>query len=225
MAQVLILSGAGSYADPWHPFPATSAALAQVAQGVSEAVSVREDVDAALAEFADPGRELPRILVVNTGDSWRGDEPALSVGADSIAGFNRLLDAGVHIFGTHTAAASLRSYPRYAHTLGGMWVPGSSWHPPKSATRITLTPGHAATQGVAHIDTVDERYTDLQLLDDVLVLATQTEGGREHPVLWCKQGPGGGQVVYSALGHDAQGYESREYQQVLRQIFTWLLAQ
>lgn len=191
---------------------------------MSEWVDVRDDVDAALAHYSHLEHGLPQMLVVNAGDSWRAEPPAFEVPAESIAGLNRIIDHGVPIFAAHTAAASLRSYPRWAATAGGMWVPEISWHPPAGPAQIDIVAEHPITRGFTTIETVDERYTDLQLLADVQVLATQQESARHHPVIWAHTMSGGSKVVYSALGHDGQAYESQDYQKVLLQTFQWLMS-
>ena len=57
-ARALLLSGAGRYADPWHPFARTSAAVAQVVTEAGFAVEIEEDVDAALAGLAESAPDL-----------------------------------------------------------------------------------------------------------------------------------------------------------------------
>ena len=56
--RALLLSGVGRYADPWHPFAATSAALAGLLGEAGFSVELAEDVDAALAGMAAPDLRL-----------------------------------------------------------------------------------------------------------------------------------------------------------------------
>ena len=63
MAEVLIISGAGSYSDPWHQFGDTSQRLAEIIAGLGHGVTVSEAVEHALAE---PGE--PDLIVVNIGN-------------------------------------------------------------------------------------------------------------------------------------------------------------
>lgn len=60
--RVLVLSGSGRLADPWHPFAATSAAIAQVAEEAGFAATVVQDP---IARLADLGRAAARA----TGDA------------------------------------------------------------------------------------------------------------------------------------------------------------
>src|SRR3954453_10896246 len=50
MTDALVGSGAGPYADPWHPFPDTSERLAQTGAGLAYTVAGREEVETVLAK-------------------------------------------------------------------------------------------------------------------------------------------------------------------------------
>jgi len=65
--RALLLSGTGRYADPWHPFAETSAALTGLLREQWFGVEMAEEVDAALAHLAAPGGPAPggRPLLVS----------------------------------------------------------------------------------------------------------------------------------------------------------------
>ena len=63
MAEVLIISGAGCYSDPWHSFADTSQRLAKIISGLGHDVTMSEAVEQALAE---PGEQ--DLIVVNIGN-------------------------------------------------------------------------------------------------------------------------------------------------------------
>ena len=44
MADVVLISGSGPYADPWHPFPATSGRIAGIIEDLGYTVKIIEDV-------------------------------------------------------------------------------------------------------------------------------------------------------------------------------------
>src|SRR5688572_591129 len=67
--RAVIASGAGRYADPWHPFAATSVRLADLLERDGWQVDVIDDPDVALTEL-----EGAALLVVNAGDPWRNDD-------------------------------------------------------------------------------------------------------------------------------------------------------
>ena len=221
MTSALILSGAGRYADPWHPFAQTSAGLAEILTGCGVTVTIATDVDAAMTRL--DGVDL---LVVNAGDSSRNDLPAPDLPAPDLtaarAGFAAALERGIAVLGTHTAAASLADYPEWETVLGGRWLPDHSMHPPIGPARITLHAGrHPIVAGLADFDTHDERYSHLRVAADVVALAAHTQGGVEQPLLWARTA-GASRVVYSALGHDARAYQSPELRELLARAIRWL---
>jgi len=222
VTHALVLSGAGRYADPWHPFAQTSACLAEILAGCGVTATIVTDVDEAMTRL--DGVDL---LVVNAGDSSRNDGPAPDLTAPDLtaarAGFAAGLERGIAVLGTHTAAASLTDYPGWEGVLGGRWLPGQSMHPPIGPTRITLfTDRHPLLAGLADFDTFDERYSHLRVAPDVVPLAAHTLDGVEHPLLWART-IGASRVVYSALGHDARAYASPELRELLARAIRWLI--
>ncbi|TFD93313.1 ThuA domain-containing protein [Cryobacterium lactosi] len=216
MTRALILSGAGRYADPWHPFAQTSACLAEILTGCGVSVTIATDVDAAMTLL--DGVDL---LVVNAGDPSRNDLPVPDLSA-ARAGFAAALERGIAVLGTHTAAASLTDYPEWESVLGGRWSPERSMHPPIGPARITLhADRHPVVAGLGDFDTVDERYSHLRVAADVVPLAAHTLDEVEHPLLWARTA-GSSRVVYSALGHDARAYESAELRELLARATRWL---
>ena len=54
---------------------------------------------------------------------------------------------------------------------------------------------------------LDERYSYLDVRDDVVVLGDHEHDGLIHPMIWARE-HGAGRVVYDGLGHDLRSYES-----------------
>ncbi|GAA1825826.1 ThuA domain-containing protein [Agromyces salentinus] len=219
MTDVVILSGGGRYADPWHPFAETSAALADLAREAGYEVDVRDDPDAALAAL-DPG---VRVLVVNAGDP--GDRPPADerVVAAAEAALDAASERGVGILAMHAAAASLRDYAAFERALGGRWVPDVSWHPPIGRAHVHVVGNHAIAEGLTDFTVVDERYTRLQLLATIEPIAEHEEDGTRHPLVWARE-VGHSRLVYDALGHDVRSYESPEHRALLTRALAWLAA-
>ena len=67
MTETLIISGAGDYADPWHPFAETSARLAELIDSLGHRVEVSETVEESLCAL-DAAR---RLVVINIGNPAR----------------------------------------------------------------------------------------------------------------------------------------------------------
>jgi type 1 glutamine amidotransferase len=215
--RAVIASGNGRYADPWHPFPATSRRIAGALRADGWEVTVDDDVDHALARL--DGVDL---LVVNAGDPWRdGDTPLEHRrDADADAGLRSAIARGIGVLAVHAALATLRDQPAWREAIGGAWEPGRSWHPPIAAVRVPVVdPGHPITAGSSGIDVFDERYSDLAVDDDVRVLAVHEVDGVRHPAVWVREEPT--RAVVSSLGHDERAYDSPELVALLQRAARW----
>lgn len=222
MTKAIILSGAGRYADPWHPYPETSAALAELARAAGFTVEISEDPDAALAGLADD----VTLLVVNAGDPEGPDDtarvqPAASVTGEANAALDAAIDRGIGILALHAAAASLRAYPAYGRALGARWVRGESWHPPIDEARVHIVGNHAIGEGLGDFTVFDERYTDFHLHDVIEPIAEHEEGGGRHPLVWAREF-GRSRLVYDGLGHDTRSYESPGHRELITRSLEWL---
>jgi type 1 glutamine amidotransferase len=215
--RALVVSGSGRYADPWHPFPATSDALAEILTTAGLDAAVRHDVDAALGGLA--GVDL---LVVNAGDPWHHGETGRGAPAESVGGLDAALTRGIGILAVHAAAASLRDYPTWRTALGGSWTVGVSMHPPFGEAHVRVyTDRHPIVAGARDIVLLDERYCRLEVDGDLTVLADHEFEGERHPLLWARE-VGRSRVCYSALGHDQRAYDSAPYRALLTRAARWL---
>lgn len=221
--RAIILSGAGRYADPWHPYPETSARLASLVAEAGYDVEVRDDVDAALATL---GGDV-RLLVVNAGDPDGplpdGAPPAGDRAAPAVdpAAFDAAIDRGIGILAMHSSAASLRDYPAFHHAVGGRWEDDVSWHPPFGEARVHLVGNHAIREGLGDFTVDDERYTGLRLHDVIEPIAEHEEGGFRHPLVWAREF-GRSRLVYDALGHDVRSYDSEGHRALIASALDWL---
>lgn len=233
--QALILSGSGRYADPWHPFAETSAALAGILAEAGFGVETADDVDAALAGLAGPcaadrGKEgprtehpgLPDLLVVNVGLPRDGNP---SPGTpEAAAGLRRWLADGRPLLVSHSSSTSFLDSPEWEDALGGRWIRGTSMHPEYGRAAIHVVPESGAlVAGIGDFELMDERYSYLQTAPGITVHATHTHEHREHPVMWSLN-RGGGRTFFDALGHDAASYESPEHRELLLRAIAWLMA-
>lgn len=216
---VVVLSGEGRYADPWHDFPGTSQRIAEIltAHGLSVQVC-----------GSDSTAPVPaRLLVVNAGGGaqaltgepgdagsrWR--EAVLEHGA-----------AGGPVLATHAAANTFYEDSRWRDLLGGRWVPGTSMHPPGGPATVQVVGGdHPVTAGLPNeIDIVDERYSFLEVTAPIVPLITQVHDAVVHPIVWAHEGTPQSRVrvILDTLGHDVRAYgEVRA--DLLRREADWLL--
>lgn len=215
--RAVIATGTGRYADPWHPFPATSARIAAALRDDGWAVVVDEDVDHALAHL--DGVDL---LVVNGGDPWREGDTELEHRADpdADAGLRSAIDRGIGIIAVHAALSTLRDHPAWREAIGGEWVLGRSWHPPIDHAHVRVVDtAHPVTADVPGFDVFDERYSDLAVDDGARVLAEHDVDGTAQPAVWVREQPT--RVVVSSLGHDERAYDAPEHIALLQRAARW----
>ncbi|WP_353813378.1 ThuA domain-containing protein [Agromyces sp. SYSU T00266] len=221
--RAMILSGAGRYADPWHPYAETSARLAELVADAGFEVEIREDVDAALGTLGDD----VTLLVVNAGDPDRSsiDGEPLPADAEPAAvddgPLAAALDRGIGILAVHAAASSLREVEAFDRAIGGRWEWDVSWHPPFGDARVHLVGNHAVREGLDDFALEDERYSSLLLHDVIEPIAEHEQDGIRHPLVWAREiGPS--RLVYDALGHDTRSYDSPGHRALIANAIDWL---
>jgi type 1 glutamine amidotransferase len=236
-ARVLLVSGAGRYADPWHPFAETSDRVAAILTDAGHTVQVTDDVDGALAALVD-ARSAPDLLVVNLGAGRTPDErdavessderpeaPLTDTDAATRAGLLAYLHRGGPLLALHVSASSFGFVPEWESALGGIWVRGTTMHPPYSRAHIEVaTDAHPVTAGIGDFDVDDERYSFMRVSPESQRLAWHDLDGARHPLLWTHE-YGNARIVYDALGHDAASYDAPEHRAIVTQAAAWLLGE
>lgn len=216
MSNVLIVSGAGEYSDPWHPFPDTTAELFGILRP-HHTTAVTTEVASALASLkvAEWG-----LVVMNFGS----DEHEVSTDSACVDGVQAYLRAGGALLASHVVATAFPADSRWEEILGGRWVRGTTMHPPKGDAEIEIRSlGHPVTNGVRDFTLTDERYSYLRVSEAAEILATHWHDDIEHPVVWAHEWHGA-RVVYDGLGHDAESYESEDHRRLVSNAAAWLLA-
>lgn len=218
MARVLVFSGAGHYADPWHPFEETSAAVAVVLQEMGHQVVVRD---------SEPGslRDLPQfdLLVVNSGGRTGEPDPAQTLAWSSdhqaVMEFHQ---SGSPILGLHTAVGTFPDLDGWASIIGGRWT-ADSFHPEMGMATFHPAAGastHPIWTGLETVPVIDERYSLLKLGDASVPVVQHTTDGTAHTMGWVA----GKTVIYDGLGHDGRSYESEDRCRLLENEVHALLA-
>ena len=219
--RALILSGAGRYADPWHPFDQTSARIAAVLGAEGFDVEVATDVDSRMAELGDSdGHVVPDLVVVNIGEPGTPDAQAEARGR---AGLLDYLASGGPLLVMHVSSTSLDGVPEWEQIVGGIWVRGTTMHPDFGLARIHVYPErHPIVAGIQDFSVLDEEYTYLRTDPKLVPLATHRHDGDEHPLIWARE-YGRSRVVYDALGHDERSYDSPEHRLIIARAARWLI--
>ncbi|MGA4670281.1 ThuA domain-containing protein [Propionibacteriaceae bacterium Y1923] len=218
MALLRVLSGVAPYDDPWHPFPETSAAAAEVLRGAGYRVEVLDSTPEALGSLDEVD-----LLVVNCGrGDGRGLGDSLGEWTPAFAAADAWLAAGGVVLGLHTAANTFHDWPTWAGLLGGRWVPGHSFHPPLDEVGFDIVPGaadHPVLAGLSRVQVADERYSDLVVDEGVTPLLQHHHEGVAQVMAWAAE-----RAVYDGMGHDGRSYESADRQCFLVNAADWLLS-
>ena len=216
MAEILIISGAGCYSDPWHSFADTSQRLSEIIAELGHEVTMTEAVEQALA---NPGQ--PDLIVVNIGNP-REARPQFRIDAAE-RGLDRHLQRGGALLGVHVSATSMTTMTGWSQMLGGHWVRDSTMHPEQDLASIVVhSRAHPIVRDLADFTVFDERYSYLHTNPDITVLCEHSTDGRLHPIVWAREA-GPARVVYDGLGHDTRSYDSAGHVDLLRRTLGWLL--
>ena len=210
MARILIFSGGGDYADPWHPFAETSARVARALEADRHDIRIVDTVaglDAALGA-AD-------LLIVNAGGGLEPqplDDQLLAV----------LAAHGGPMLALHVAATLLPEHEEWERMLGGRWVRGTTFHPARGPFTVRAASQHPVVSGWGERTTDDEAYAWLRVAADSEVLLVHDLEDSSHALCWLAT-IDGRRVAYDALGHDAAAYDSPHAGQLIRRLVSWLL--
>ena len=210
MTRSLILSGGGAYADPWHPFAATSERIAGILAVLGHHVEISELVADRVA-----GLDGWDMIVVNAASGPEADTSAAQ------AGLMAALDRGLGVLAIHVGACTLLRLPEWESVTGAAWTTGSM-HPKAGPCRIITYPGrHPICAPVADFDITDERYAYLRTAPDIVPLAAHQHAGELHPLLWVRIRQKA-RIVTDLLGHDERSYDSPEHCQLISRAARWL---
>ncbi|QTE01741.1 ThuA domain-containing protein [Streptomyces cyanogenus] len=130
--------------------------------------------------------------------------------------------------GVHAAACTEYGWPYHGELLGARFTRHPALQPGRA---LATDPGHPATRRLPAVwDFTDEWYD----FDHppagrarILLCADETsyDGGgmgADHPLAWCReQGPAGGRVFYTTLGHAAGAYRAPVFLAHLNGGLTW----
>ncbi|MCE0459451.1 ThuA domain-containing protein [Curtobacterium flaccumfaciens] len=208
MTNICVLSASGTYEDPWHPFAATSCEVASLLTSIDANVTVRTDVDDTLCTLD----ARTSLLVVNIGNAGPGtpSPPARQA-------LLQWVQAGGSLLALHVAATTFPDWDGWENLLGGRWVRGTTFHPPKARGTVHISRDHELAASLNDFTTIDELYTSLRVNPAVNVLAIHTQDGEDQPLAWTIR-HGAGRVGYLALGHDTDAFRSDGFRKLLLQL-------
>lgn len=212
--RALLFSGGGDYVDPWHPYPESSAGVADVLRAWDVAVQQTASVDEAVAALA--ADDAPELFAINAGagpDPHPDDARLVQAALDH-------LDRGGGLLVVHLSTGLFPESPEWEAAIGARWIWEVSGHPPIGTFPVEVAT-FGLTAGIADFELWDERYSRLRLADEgSRVLASHELDGVVHPLVWTRQ-IGAGRVAVDLLGHDARSFESPEHRELLGRVARW----
>lgn len=227
MARNLILTGGIR-----HPFVESAPALARILDAAGIHSEITTDIEDGAAKLSGGAFDLVTVYALR----WRmlGDEKyaphraewAFSPSPAMRRALSDHVDNSGGLLGVHTAALCFDDWPEWRDLLGGIWVWGQSFHPPRGPVAARPTDrAHPITSGLTAFESVDEVYSNLTLAADVVPLMTaQANVGdaRDWPALWARK-VGRGRTVFDALGHDRAALEHPIHRRILARAALWAL--
>ena len=148
----LILSGGGAYADPWHPFAATSERLAEILLALGHHVEITEHVADRVADLY--GCDL---IVVNA-----AERPGPTPAPRTPGCWPRWIAAWA--CWPSTSAPARCCGCGWETVTGAAWIAGKSMHPEPGRAAIITYPGRhpIVPRRPATSTSIDERYVRLR---------------------------------------------------------------
>ncbi|MSP88975.1 MAG: ThuA domain-containing protein [Alphaproteobacteria bacterium] len=227
MARNLILTGGIR-----HSFADAAPALARILDGVGIRSEITTDIEGGAARLAGEAFDLVTVYALR----WRmlGDEKyaphraewAFSPSPVMRRALSDHVGNGGGLLGLHTAALCFDDWPEWRDLLGGIWVWGQSFHPPRGPVAARPTDrAHPITSGLTAFESVDEVYSNLTLAADVVPLMmahANADDAQDWPILWARK-VGCGRAVFDALGHDRAALEHPVHRRVLARAALWAL--
>ncbi len=228
MSAVLVLAGGSPHA---HDFDATGRALVELATRHGHTAELVDDPDVAARRLTDDEHAVD-VLVVDglwwrmegdAYDRWR-EAHAYSPPAATRAAITDFVESGGGLVAIHTAPICFDDWPGWGDIVGGAWRWGVSSHPPRGPVTASIVADHPVVVDCpAQLHLVDEVYGDLDVRDDVEVLAVARRGpdDDEQPVVWAHRF-GRGRVVFDGFGHGVDSVEHPDNERLVARAIEWV---
>jgi len=227
VSRVLVLAGGSPHA---HAFGPSGRALVALAAERGHGAALVDDPDEAATLVGGGGVDALVVaglwwrMLGDAYDGWR-ERHAYSPSPSTRRALGGFVADGGGLLAVHTACICFDDWPEWGDVVGGAWRWGTSSHPPRGPVAARVVTSHPVVEGLAPaIELDDEVYGDLDLRDDVEVLAVARRhpGDAEQPVVWAHRF-GAGRVVFDGFGHDARSIRHPQNARLLTQALAWIL--
>ncbi len=219
MKHAVIYTGADRYDGKWHDHAATSQRVAEILGEIGIDGRIRGTRPRTFGDLSTVD-----LVVLNAANGVPGPEDATDEEwAPAHAAFREYVERGGPLLVLHLSIAAFGTHAEWNQWLGGVWIPGTSMHPPRSDSHVHVqTDAHPIVAGLSDFDVYDEMYSYLVTEPGNVVLATHQYEGIEHPLAWAREIAGNGRVVYDALGHGVEAYDATGRVALLKREALWL---
>lgn len=220
--RALVVSGGWA-----HPTEQTAPPVVAALQAEGHDVEVTDDLAEATRslESGDVGMLVVNALWFSMADERYSPEIRAEWARPTTGAWRNAVEdhvaAGRPLLALHTAPICFDDWPRWGEIVGGAWNWGRSMHPPPGPFTVEVVSDHPVVEGLGSFEVNDERYSFLDVGDDVEVLAVARDRGDMHEIVWARE-ENGARVVYSALGHDPSSYDTPENRVMLRRAIRHL---
>ena len=191
-----------------HDFADNADAVAGLLADAGIAPETTIDLDGGVRRLSSENFDLAVIMALRwpmDGDPkyapYRQDW-AYHMPKETAEGLRHFVSKGGGLFGLHTACLCFDDWEDWKELLGGRWVWGRSFHPPRGPVAINPTGvEHPLTAGISGFEIEDEVFSNLDLAADVepLLVGAADAKSKMEPLLWARPF-GRGRVVFDALG-------------------------
>lgn len=221
MNQAIIYSGSDRFDGKFHDHAATSQRIAEILREI--------DIDARIRSFRpryirETDLDTADLVILNVAHGLPGPDDADDAAwADAWQTIDTYVRRGGPLMLRHLSSAIFAHDPVWKHRIGGVWLPGTSMHPPISDAIVTVKANaHPIVAGLSDFPIYDEMYSYLQIDPAITVLATHMFEGVEHPLAWATEAAGN-RVVYDAIGHGVEAFDAEGAVRLLQREALWLI--
>lgn len=219
-SKAVIYSGADRYDGKFHDHAATSQRIVEILRDV--------DIDARIRGFRPRYIRVEDLaeadlVILNVANGLQGPDDADDAAWDAAwQTIDAYVNRGGPLMVRHLASAIFAHDPVWKQRIGGVWLPGTSMHPPISNATVTVkTDAHPIVAGMSDFPIYDEMYSFLQTDPAITMLATHTFEGITHPLAWATEATGN-RVVYDAIGHGVEAFDAEGAIRLLQREALWL---
>jgi len=148
----------------------------------------------------DKGKDIPGLEALDTADVMVLFTRRVMLADDQLARVKKFCSSGKGVIGLRTASHAFQNWLEIDPSLfGGSYKGHYGKDEPAQVVPEEKAKGHPVLAGVKPFGTPGKLYKNPALAADVTLLLTGVATGKQEPVAWVRERPGG-RVFYTSLG-------------------------